>query len=430
MSRLCVHMFPISPDYSGAASALFDLGGIAVMHDASGCTGNYTGYDEPRWLGSRTAVYCSGLRRMDAVLGNDEKYIRRTVRAAKELDPSVICLLGSPVPILIGADLQGMAREIEEETGIPSFGFGTSGQGYYDKGASDVFLALTKRFCRLDSADLLKEKRSSGAAGKEALRVNLLGMLPLDFGNQGNIEEISTFLEANGMEILANYAYGLKLDRIRRAALADWNLVMSRSGLKLAEYMEAKFGIPYFCGVPAGDGRLFLEEFHNIRQAREEWMAEPSENKRAESFSAAYRNTVGENAKARNVNAGREGRKEILIIHEQVFANSLRKLLEQNRPELVVRVGSLVGLNPSLKREGDLDLNLEEDLVRELNSGTFGAVIGDPELARVIRGRDPVLIPLPHVAVSSKLHWEEYPSWLGSELPARLQRAAESVREQ
>ncbi|MFQ9151845.1 MAG: hypothetical protein ACLR6B_10470 [Blautia sp.] len=72
MSRLCVFMLPLAPDYSGAASALFDLKGIVVMHDASGCTGNFTGYDEPRWMGSRSAVYCSGLRRMDAVLGNDE----------------------------------------------------------------------------------------------------------------------------------------------------------------------------------------------------------------------------------------------------------------------------------------------------------------------------------------------------------------------
>ena len=49
-------MLPLAPDYSGAASALFDLGGIVVMHDASGCTGNFTGYDEPRWMGSRSAV--------------------------------------------------------------------------------------------------------------------------------------------------------------------------------------------------------------------------------------------------------------------------------------------------------------------------------------------------------------------------------------
>lgn len=92
------------------------------MHDASGCTGNYTGYDEPRWIGSKSAVFCSVLRRIDAVMGNDEAYIKRTVDAANILNPKVIAYLGSPVPMVIGIDLEGMAYETENMTGVPSFG--------------------------------------------------------------------------------------------------------------------------------------------------------------------------------------------------------------------------------------------------------------------------------------------------------------------
>ena len=402
MSRLNVFMFPLSPDYSGAAAALFDLGGITIMHDASGCTGNYTGYDEPRWLGSRTATYCSGLRRMDAVLGNDEKYIRRVVRAAEELKPSVICYLGSPVPILIGTDLKGMARETEAETGIPSFGFETSGQGYYDKGASDVFLALTKRFCKGRTTD-----------EREGLKVNLLGMLPIDFGNRGNLREIPDFLKSHGMTVIANYAAGLTVDQIRRAADADWNLVMSRSGLALAKYMEKKYGIPWFCGVPVGDGSVWLRTFSERR-------AERDHSKEAGETRSAAGKTEAPAAPAT------EGR-GILIIHEQVFANSLRENLRAIDPTLSVRVGVLTGLEPELAEAGDLNLNLETDLMRELNSGSYGAVIGDPELSRVIRRDDLKLIALPHIAVSSKLHWDEIPSWLGDSVPKLLQDAVGSV---
>ncbi len=413
MARLSVYMFPISPDYSGAAAALFDLGGITVMHDASGCTGNYTGYDEPRWLGSRTATYCSGLRRMDAVLGNDEKYIDRTVRAAKDLKPSVICYLGSPVPILIGTDLKGMAAETEAETGVPSFGFDTSGQGYYDKGASDVFLALTKRFCN-------GKKHPEGGGGRKApegltgLRVNLFGMLPLDFGNRGNLTEIPAFLEAHGMAVNANYAAGLTLEQIRRAADADRNLVLSRSGLALAKYMKKRFGIPYSCGVPAGDGTQYLRkleaavrgnEIPAVAPACKDRSAVPSEEKRGSASAAG-------------------GGKEILILHEQVFANSLRELLEERYPGIRVRVGSLVGLEKELSRPGDPDLSLEKNLVKELNSGAYAAILGDPELKRVLRREDVKLLPLPHAAVSSKLHWDEYPSYLGNELPELLELAA------
>ncbi|MCH3907872.1 MAG: hypothetical protein LKE28_06410 [Sphaerochaeta sp.] len=62
MSTLSILLPPCSPDYSGVASVLYELGGMVVLHDASGCTGNYLGYDEPRWIDTRSLVYCSGLR--------------------------------------------------------------------------------------------------------------------------------------------------------------------------------------------------------------------------------------------------------------------------------------------------------------------------------------------------------------------------------
>lgn len=52
MARLSVHLPPFSPDYSGVSSVFFDLPVVVAIHDASGCTGNYTGYDEPRWYGA------------------------------------------------------------------------------------------------------------------------------------------------------------------------------------------------------------------------------------------------------------------------------------------------------------------------------------------------------------------------------------------
>lgn len=69
MARLSLWLPPFSPDYSGASAVLFDLKTVTAMHDASGCTGNYTGYDDPRWYGSHSGIFCSGLRQIDAVLG-------------------------------------------------------------------------------------------------------------------------------------------------------------------------------------------------------------------------------------------------------------------------------------------------------------------------------------------------------------------------
>mgnify|MGYP000779821538 CR=1 FL=1 len=191
MSRLSITLPPLAPDYSGAASAFFDLGGIVVMHDASGCTGNYTGYDEPRWLNSRSAVYCSGLRRMDAVLGNDDKFIQMALNAAESLDPTLIAFLGSPVPMIIGTDLEGMAAEAEAASGIPSFGINSTGERYYHKGASEVFIKLIKRFA----------KPFEGERSKDVKRVNVLGMIPLDVGGEMNYHAVTKFITDSGYEL-------------------------------------------------------------------------------------------------------------------------------------------------------------------------------------------------------------------------------------
>ena len=43
-------MIPIyAADNAGICSALYELGGMTVIHDASGCNSTYTTHDEPRW---------------------------------------------------------------------------------------------------------------------------------------------------------------------------------------------------------------------------------------------------------------------------------------------------------------------------------------------------------------------------------------------
>ena len=48
---------PFAPDQSGASGVLYQMGGLIVIIDAGGCTGNVCGFDEPRWHESRSAVF-------------------------------------------------------------------------------------------------------------------------------------------------------------------------------------------------------------------------------------------------------------------------------------------------------------------------------------------------------------------------------------
>ena len=87
-----------SADVFGVCSALFELGGMTVMHDASGCNSTYTTHDEPRWMDMDAMVYISGLSEMEAIMGDDAKLIDDIVQAAEELHPRFITVAGTPSP--------------------------------------------------------------------------------------------------------------------------------------------------------------------------------------------------------------------------------------------------------------------------------------------------------------------------------------------
>ena len=79
MKGLRKYLTPFAPDQSGAVSVLYELGGIVVICDAGGCTGNICGFDEPRWHTHRSAIFSAGLRDMDAILGRDDKLVAELV---------------------------------------------------------------------------------------------------------------------------------------------------------------------------------------------------------------------------------------------------------------------------------------------------------------------------------------------------------------
>ena len=86
-------------DVSGVCSALYELGGMVVIHDPSGCNSTYNTHDETRWYDQDSMIFISGLSEMDAILGADEKLVAEIAETALELQPKFIALVSSPVPI-------------------------------------------------------------------------------------------------------------------------------------------------------------------------------------------------------------------------------------------------------------------------------------------------------------------------------------------
>ena len=356
-----------SADVFGVCSALFELGGMIIMHDASGCNSTYTTHDEPRWYDMESMVYISGLSEMEAIMGDDEKLIGDIVTAAEELKPRFIAVAGTPIPAMTGFDFAAVAELIEQRTGIPAFGFSTTGMHSYVQGASMAFEALVHRFADRD-------------AGKtEAPSANILGLTPLDFTVNGTDHAIAAFLEESGFRVLSRWAMGSTLEDLARAGSAHVNLVVSSTGLAAAKALQELFGTPYVVGVPMGAEYSAL-----IRDALQKAAA------------------TGENQfPACEQNGG-----DILLIGEAVASVSLASAMELTTGK-GIRVICPTECGEALLRGKDLALQDEEEIETALQTAKL--VIADP-LFRPICPDSAHFVSLPAEACSGRIYREEIPN--------------------
>ena len=356
-----------SADTAGVCSALYELGGMVVTHDASGCNSTYATHDEPRWYDMQSKMYISALTEMDAIMGNDEKLISDVCAAAADQHPEFIAVCGSPMPMMTGVDFDAVAAEIEARSGIRTFGMHTNGTHSYPEGASEAFLCIVKEY--------VEECAKSSGVG-----VNILGLTPLDFPWRGTLESIKKWLSANGLEYISSIAMGspgrqASLAEIRRAASARVNLVVSYSGLAAAEYMQERFGIPYICGVPFGSY----------------W---------AELLASALR-AVGETGETHDLKPSNfriSG--STVIIGEGIAAESLAAALYSDAGE-VSRVICPLPIADGILLDGNLRISSEEEIEAALKELAPETVIADP-LYKYILPEGTRLIPLPHFAFSGR----------------------------
>ena len=141
---------PFAPDQSGAVSVLYGLGGLIVIIDAGGCTGNICGFDEPRWQDVRSAVFSAGLRDMDAILGRDKLLVSKISDACARIDASFVALIGTPVPATIATDYKALKRMLENEISLPVLTVPTDGMKLYDEGEALAYKALADVFVSMD----------------------------------------------------------------------------------------------------------------------------------------------------------------------------------------------------------------------------------------------------------------------------------------
>ena len=404
--RQSYRIIPIyTADVSGVCSALYELGGMTVMHDPSGCNSTYNTHDEIRWYDQDSLIFISGLTEIDAIMGNDRKFIDDIEHAARELRPNFIALAGSPIPFMNGTDFPAISRVIEAETGIPTFSVPTNGMHDYVYGAGIALEKIAERFAGKTEIENDTQKQTSADKSAETettddsrfpdsvvnmnpkkkekrsgRSVNLLGVTPLDFGPQKNVEIMKENLHNYGWNVLSAWAMGDTLETLQQAETADVNLVVSAVGLRAAKVLQEKFGTPYVIGTP------------------NEWLAE--------TISEALEEAAEQQTDRKIVYLQNRMQKEaeITLIGEPVTMGSLAAGIEKKYGHSV-RVFCPLKECENLVGEKDAIVLGEEAMEEALRDAKI--IVADP-LYKPICPAKCTFYELPHVAFSGRL-------WFGTD---------------
>ena len=382
MKGLRKYLTPFAPDQSGAVSVLYELGGMLVICDAGGCTGNVCGFDEPRWFETRSAVFSAGLRDMDAILGRDDRLVAKLADAAEKLDVTFAAVIGTPVPAVIGTDYRALERMLAKKTELPVLTVNTDGMELYDRGEEKAYLALFGRFAGenvdVEPGNIEKTQTAESCDGKrngknedvsvdieDRPRVGIIGMTPQDVSDLKAVEEIRKLYADQGLRAVC-YGMGDGLEEVKKASLTVKNVVVSPAALKAAQYLQKKFGTPYEIAYPLAPELVPEMDYRG---------------------------------------------KKILIVQQQVIANAMRREIEKRTGEkeeittatwFMRKEEILADLRVSAA--DDISLKEEDDFISLVGKDGYDVIFADPCMERMIPEFEGIFIPLTHFAVSGKLN--------------------------
>ena len=408
MKQVSVTLSTYTADVSGVCSALYELGGMVVIHDPSGCNSTYNTHDEPRWYEMDSLVFISGLSQMDAIMGNDDKFIHDIVRAAKELQPRFIALVRTPIPLMTGTDFEGISRVIEKQTGIPVFYFPTSGMHTYVKGAGMAMETIARELVPA-GGESVKERKSKQ---ENSLKINILGATPLDFSINSTLDFIKEFLSRH-FEIISTFAMGSSIEDIQRAGEADVNLVISSVGVLAAKVLEERFHTPYVIGTPIiGFENVLAEKLIESAWTKKSQTAYFSVLQKAHKKDTANFTTIQNTEAVSNLKKIRsltetiEKNKvsgNVYITGESVISQSLKAAL-------ALRYGIEATVICPLETELEytekdvLLLSSEEDIKKAITDAD--TVIADP-IYKTICSEKVNFVAMPHEAYSGRIYRKE-----------------------
>ena len=177
----------------------------------------------------------------DVVMGDVTRLEDAIVELDKSYAPKLIFVVASSVTAVIGTDIKGVCRYMQNEVKSKLVAFEQGGfRGDYSIGLAETYKLLVRNLPKKDVA-------------QEAGVYNIIGASAWRYRMASDIWEVKSLLdEALGLSCNACLCCDTSVEELEDMGLAQVNIVLGNEGLAAAKYLQEKFGTPYVYAVPYG----------------------------------------------------------------------------------------------------------------------------------------------------------------------------------
>ena len=237
-----VRFLPTPSDRMGIIWSLLAVQGAIVLEYGPAGTTHYSmGLYGGLGLRFQNRMFTTHMSEDDVVMGDVTRLEDAIVELDKSYAPKVIFVVASSVTAVIGTDIKGVCRYMQNEVKAKLVAFEQGGfRGDYSIGLAETYKLLVRNLPKKDVA-------------QEAGVYNIIGASAWRYRMASDIWEVKRLLdEALGLSCNACLCCDTSVEELEDMGLAQVNIVLGNEGLAAAKYLQEKFGTPYVYAVPYG----------------------------------------------------------------------------------------------------------------------------------------------------------------------------------
>ncbi|WP_277220083.1 nitrogenase component 1 [Phascolarctobacterium succinatutens] len=237
-----VRFLPTPSDRMGIIWSLLAVQGAIVLEYGPAGTTHYSmGLYGGLGLRFQNRMFTTHMSEDDVVMGDVTRLEDAIVELDKSYAPKVIFVVASSVTAVIGTDIKGVCRYMQNEVKAKLVAFEQGGfRGDYSIGLAETYKLLVRNLPKKDVA-------------QEAGVYNIIGASAWRYRMASDIWEVKSLLdEALGLSCNACLCCDTSVEELEDMGLAQVNIVLGNEGLAAAKYLQEKFGTPYVYDVPYG----------------------------------------------------------------------------------------------------------------------------------------------------------------------------------